>query len=62
MAHQGHSIPWQLLAYNSRYRFHGKDDIADLFLRGRPKQGGELNHFVQAMAKSIEEHSTRRLT
>lgn len=58
MAHQAHSIPWNLLAANFQYRFAeiSYKGVTNLYPRFEASQGKELNHFVLAFNKAIEEH------
>ncbi|KAB8078781.1 hypothetical protein BDV29DRAFT_152421 [Aspergillus leporis] len=59
MAHQAHNIPWSLLASNLLWRPVGSCNCraANLHPRLKPNQGKELNHFVEAFVRNIDEHS-----
>ena len=59
MAHQAHNIPWRILASNFHYvPFHGSyNNVTNLYPNLKPTQGKELDYFVEAFVKTIEEHS-----
>lgn len=59
MAHQAHNIPWNIFTSNfcwvprSSHRFV----TPSLHLRGKPTQAKELQYFVEAVARNLDEHS-----
>jgi hypothetical protein len=64
MAHQAHSLPWNTLASNLKYRIshhHGGSNPKHLPLKpdiwplNKPNQEKELAYFTQAFAKHIQE-------
>jgi hypothetical protein len=66
MAHQAHSLPWNTLASNLKYRIshhHGGSNPKHLPLKpdiwplNKPNQEKELAYFTQAFAKHIQEFS-----
>lgn len=63
MAHQAHNIPWQVLAANLKPVFRKYDGAdrdnfkSNFYLRSKPQQAKELNYFVKAFAKNIQDHT-----
>ncbi|KAJ5820372.1 hypothetical protein N7474_005963 [Penicillium riverlandense] len=66
MAHQAHNIPWTLLASNLKWHKGGLRtgrsqsspyDVTNLRPRGKPNQGKEIAYFVEAFARTIDEHA-----
>lgn len=66
MAHQQHNIPWTLLASNLKWYKGGlrngrsqssAHEITNLQPCGNPSQGKEIAYFVEAFARTIDEHS-----
>jgi len=60
MAHQAHNIPWNTFAANFDYIYQNPhcSGVTNLYPRFKPTQGQELNYFVEAFVRTIEEHST----
>jgi hypothetical protein len=58
MAHQAHSIPWNLLATNFEYYFAdtSRKGVTNLYPLYRPNQAKDLNCFVAAFCKTIDKH------
>lgn len=59
MATQAHNIPWTLLASNFKYkdtnpRYHC---ITNYYAKLNPHPGKDIAYFVNAFAKTVEEHS-----
>ncbi|KAJ6145130.1 hypothetical protein N7470_009025 [Penicillium chermesinum] len=59
MAHQAHNIPWHLLASNLRWEAPGPFDnfATNLYPRGKPHQANDLNRFVDAFVRNLDEHA-----
>ncbi|RAH64238.1 uncharacterized protein BO66DRAFT_385981 [Aspergillus aculeatinus CBS 121060] len=62
MAHQAHSISWNILAQNLHHRFASASPdtshlVSDLYFRFRPAQGKEIGYFAESFARAIEEHT-----
>lgn len=70
MAHQPHDIPWQALVQHVQAFFregddagkwaHGydsEDNWSNFYLCSKPNQGKDLDHFVEAFARNIHEHT-----
>lgn len=66
MAHQAHNIPWTLLASSLKWAKgepgNGRSqssshEATNLRSRGKPNQGKEIAHFVEAFVRTIDEHS-----
>lgn len=59
MAHQAHTIPWQMLADNLKFmhcnpRNHG---ITNLYLRRRPNHDKEFQYFANGFARALASYS-----
>ncbi|PYH79592.1 hypothetical protein BO82DRAFT_385083 [Aspergillus uvarum CBS 121591] len=62
MAHQAHSISWNILAQNLHHRSEPATPdtthlVSDLYFRFRPAQGKEIGYFAESFARAIEEHT-----
>ncbi|PYI25778.1 hypothetical protein BP00DRAFT_383331 [Aspergillus indologenus CBS 114.80] len=62
MAHQAHSISWNILAQNLHHRSAPASPdtthlVSDLYFRFRPAQGKEIGYFAESFARAIEEHT-----
>lgn len=59
MAHQAHNIPWNLLTSNLEWKAPRPWDnfAANLYPRMKPNQATDLNYFVNAFVKDLEEHA-----
>lgn len=59
MAHQTHNLPWNTLASNFVYIYRNpcEGGVTDLFPRGKPGQGKQLNYFAGAFARTMQEHA-----
>jgi len=58
MAHQTAHIPWNVLASNLLWSEAKHLGNGDLHLRFQPDQGKKLEYFVEALVRSIGEHSS----
>ena len=60
MAVQAHNIPWTLFA--SKFKYKDTDPkywgITNYYAKPKPHPGKDISFFVNAVAKTIEEHST----
>ncbi|RAK81272.1 uncharacterized protein BO72DRAFT_524703 [Aspergillus fijiensis CBS 313.89] len=62
MAHQAHSISWNILAQNIHHRSAPASPdtthlVSDLYFRFRPAQGKEIGYFAESFARAIEKHT-----
>lgn len=59
MAHQAHNIPWE--TFSSHFKFTSisakHNGETNLFPRHKPNQGKQLDYFVKAFAKALEDFS-----
>lgn len=59
MAHQGHNIPWGLLASNLEWKTPTpwNNFATNLYPRMKSNQAKDLTHFVNAFVRTLDEHS-----
>ncbi|OJJ95953.1 hypothetical protein ASPACDRAFT_1891370 [Aspergillus aculeatus ATCC 16872] len=62
MAHQAHSISWNILAQNLHHRSAPASPdtthlVSDLYFRFRPAQGKEIGYFAESFTRAVEEHT-----
>jgi hypothetical protein len=59
MAHQVHNIPWDLLTSNLEWKAprHSDNFGKNLYPRMKSNQATDLNYFVDAFVKNLEEHA-----
>lgn len=59
MPHQGHNIPWNVLASHLQPKFIALDHNfpSDLYLLSKPNQAAQLTHFTVAFARAIASYA-----
>ncbi|KAF2019058.1 hypothetical protein BU24DRAFT_476092 [Aaosphaeria arxii CBS 175.79] len=60
MAHQAYALPWQTLADNFKF-VHANASYGrktNLYPRGKPGQGGQLQYFAKSFARVMDEYSS----
>lgn len=58
--HQDHNIPWNLLASHLKFVHHEyttSPPTTNLYPRDKPTQGKELNYFVEALCRTVQQFS-----
>lgn len=58
MAHQAHNIPWGSLAPHLKFCQVRHPSHTDFHFRFKPRQGQDLEYFVEAFIRNLHDHAT----